>query len=193
MTCSRLGQWPGRGPENGELGTKAGPVCHDRDMSRYVLTRDLWSHGDAFTVREADSGGECFRVRGQAPAAGDKLSFEDSRGDELAFIRQGLHLGVQGLCFEVSRAGQLAARVNLSPRLRQNLLIETPGQGSFTAAGDIPGMDYRISHDDQEVASISTRRTHDEASYSVDIAAGQDPVFLLALAVAIETIHQQDD
>ena len=146
-------------------------------MSRYVLTRDLWSHGDAFTVREADSGRECFRVRGQAPAAGDKLSFEDSRADELAFIRQGLHLGVQGLCFEVSRAG----------------LIETPGQGSFTAAGDIPGMDYRISHDDQEVASISTRRTHDEASYSVDIAAGQDPVFLLALAVAIETIHQQDD
>jgi uncharacterized protein YxjI len=168
-------------------------VCHDRGMSRYVLTHNLWSLGDDFTIREADSGRECFRVRGQALGVGDKLSFDDSRGDELAFIRQGLHLGVQGLCFEVSQAGQLAARVNLSPRLRQHLLIETPNPGSFTAAGDIPGMDYRISRDDQEVASISTRWTHDEASYSVDVAAGQDPVFLLALAVAIETIHQQDD
>jgi uncharacterized protein YxjI len=186
-------EWPGGGPENGERGTNAGPVCHDHGMSRYVLTRNLWSVGDAFTVREADSGRECFRVRGQALGTGGKLSFEDSRGDELAYIRQGLHLGVQGLSYEVSQAGQLAARVNLSPRLRQHLLIETPHHpGSITAAGDIPGMDYLISHDDQEVASISTRWTGDEGSYSVDVAAGQDPVFLLALAVTIETIHRED-
>jgi uncharacterized protein YxjI len=161
-------------------------------MSRYVITRNLWSLDDAFTVREADSGRECLRVRGQALGVGDKLSFEDSSGDELAFIRQGLHLGVQGFCYEISQGGQLAARVNLIPRLRQHLLIETPHPGSFTAAGDIPGMEYQISQDDRQVASISTHWTHDEGSYGVDVAAGQDPVFLLALAVTIETIHQQD-
>ncbi len=178
--------------ENGEHGTKAGLVCHDRGMSRYVLTRNLWSPGGAFVVREADSGHESFRVRCQALGAGDKLSFEDTHGDELAYIRQGLHLGVQGLSYEISQSGQLAARVNLSSRLRQHLLIETPGAGSFTAAGDVLGMDYQISHDDQQVASISTRGAHD-GSYSVDVAAGRDPVFVLALAVTIETIHHQQD
>jgi uncharacterized protein YxjI len=162
-------------------------------MSRYVLTRNIWSPGDAFVVREADSGRESFRVRGQALGVGDKLSFEDSHGDEVAFIRQGLHLGVQGLSYEISQSGQLAARVTLSSRLRQHLLIETPGPGSFTAAGDILGMDYQISHDDQQIASISARGTQDDGSYSVDVAAGQDPVFVLALAVTIETIHYQQD
>jgi uncharacterized protein YxjI len=162
-------------------------------MSRYVLARNLWSLGDAFAVRDSGSGRECFRVRGRPLGAGNKLSLADSRGGELAFIRQGLHLGVQGLCYEISQAGQLAARVNLSPRLRQHLLIEAPNPGDLTASGEIPAMDYRISRDDQEVASISTRWTNDEDSYSVDVAAGQDPVFLLALAITIETIHHQDD
>jgi uncharacterized protein YxjI len=166
-------------------------VCHYRRMSRYVLTRKLWSLGDAFIIREAESHRECFRVDGKALGVGDKLSLEDTDGTELAFIRQGLHLGVQGLSYEISRADQLAARVNLSPRLRQHLLIETPDPGHFEATGDILGMDYQISHDGQQAASISTQWTAGGDSYGVDVAAGQDAVLILALAITIETIHHQ--
>ncbi|MDX6394578.1 MAG: hypothetical protein QOJ73_5641 [Streptosporangiaceae bacterium] len=162
-------------------------------MARYVLIRELWSLSDAFTVRESESDRECFRVRGKALGVGDKLSLEDPGGSELAFIRQGLHLGVQGLCYEISQGGQLAARVNLSPRLRQHLLIETPDPGSFAADGDIVGMDYQISRDGRQAANVSTRWTPDDRFYSVDVADGQDPVFILALAVTIETIHQEQD
>jgi uncharacterized protein YxjI len=168
-------------------------VCHDRGMPRYVLIRELWSLSEAFTVRDAESDRECFRVRGKALEVGDKLSLEDPGGNELAFIRQGLHLGVQGLCYEISQGGQLAARVDLSSRLRQHLLIETPDPGSFAADGDIHGMDYQISRDGQPAANVSTRGTPDDRFYSVDVAAGQDPVFILALAVTIETIHQEQD
>jgi uncharacterized protein YxjI len=167
-------------------------MCHDRGMHRYVLTRDLWSRSGAFTVREAESGRECLRIQGKAPGAGGKLSLEDADGSELAFIRQGLHLGLQGLSYEISRSGRLAARVNLSSRRQQHLLIETPDPGRFEAAGDIPGMDYQISHDGQQIGSISARWTADAGSYGVDVAAGQDPVLVLALAITIETIHQQD-
>jgi uncharacterized protein YxjI len=167
-------------------------MCHDHGMSRYVLTRNLWSRNGAFSVREAESGRECFRVQGKAPGVGGKLSLEDAQGSELAFIRQGLHLGLQGLSYEISRSGQLAARVNLSSRRRQHLLIETPDPGSFEAAGDIPGMCYQISQDGQQVASISAHRAADADSYGVDVAAGHDPVLVLALAITIETIHQQD-
>jgi uncharacterized protein YxjI len=176
---------------NGEHDTKPGLVCHDRGMSCYVLTRNFWSLGDAFIVREAESGRECFRVNGKALGVGDKLSLEDPEGNEVAFIRQGLHLGLQGLSYEISRAGQLAGRVNLSSRLRQNLMIETPDPGHFEAAGDILGMDYQISYDGQQVASVSTQWTLGGGSYGVDVAAGQDPVFILALAITIETIHHQ--
>lgn len=183
--------WPE--PENGERGTKDGLVCHDRGMARYVLTRNLWSLGGAFAVREAESDREPFRMRRQILGVGDKLSLEDSGGNELAFIRQGLHLGVQGLCYEISRAGQLAARVNLSSRLRQHLQIETPDPGGFAVTGDILGMDYQISHEGRPAASISAPATPDDGSYTVDVAAGQDPVFVLALAATIETIHQEQD
>jgi uncharacterized protein YxjI len=161
-------------------------------MPRYVLIRELWSLREAFIILEAESGRESFRVRGKALSVGDKLSLEDPGGNELAFIRQGLHLGVQGLCYEISQGGQLAARVNLSTRLRPHLLIETPDPGSFAANGDILGMDYEISRDGQQAANVSTRGTPDGRFYSVDVA-GQDPVFILALAITIETIHQEQD
>ena len=167
-------------------------MCHDHGMPRYVLIRELWSLREAFIIREAESGRESFRVRGKALSVGDKLSLEDPGGNELAFIRQGLHLGVQGLCYEISQGGQLAARVNLSTRLRPHLLIETPDPGSFAANGDILGMDYEISRDGQQAANVSTRGTPDGRFYSVDVA-GQDPVFILALAITIETIHQEQD
>jgi len=54
-------------------------------------------------------------------------------------------------------------------------------------------MDYQISRDGQPAANVSTRWTADDRCYSVDVAAGQDPVFILALAVTIETIHQEQD
>jgi uncharacterized protein YxjI len=177
--------------KNGEQVTRAGCVCHYHDMPRYVLASKLWSRGDAFIVRETESGRETFRVNGKALGVGDKLSFEDSAGNELAFIRQGLHLGLKGLCYEISRSGQLAARVVLNPRLRQPLLIETPDPGHFEAAGDIPAMNYQISLDGTEVASISTRWAQAEDSYGVAAAAGQDAVFILALAITIETIYQE--
>jgi uncharacterized protein YxjI len=178
--------------KNGERGTTAPLMCHYRGMSRYILTRNLWSRGGAYIVRDAESGGEFLRIHRMPLGVGDKLSVEEPGGNEVAFIRQGLHLGVEGLCYEISQAGRLAARVDLTPRLRQHLLIETPDPGTYEAAGDIPGMDYQISRDGRQVASISAGVPADAESYAVDVAEGQDPLFILVLAITIETVHEQN-
>jgi uncharacterized protein YxjI len=56
---------------------------------RYVLKQKFWSWGDDFTIKNAD-GEDVYLVDGLAFSWGDKLSFQDTKGNELAFIKQKL-------------------------------------------------------------------------------------------------------
>jgi len=53
------------------------------------MKQKLWSWGDDFTIKD-ESGLDRFFVDGRAFSLGDKLSFQDMAGNELAFIRQKL-------------------------------------------------------------------------------------------------------
>ncbi|RYD25955.1 MAG: hypothetical protein EOP86_26640, partial [Verrucomicrobiaceae bacterium] len=56
---------------------------------RFQLQQRFWSLGDDFVIRDAD-GADRYQVDGRAFSFGDKLSFRDMAGHELAFIRQRL-------------------------------------------------------------------------------------------------------
>ena len=56
---------------------------------QYVMKQKLFCWGDDFTIKD-DGGTERFLVDGKTFSLGDKLSFQDLKGQELAFIRQKL-------------------------------------------------------------------------------------------------------
>ena len=53
----------------------------------YLMKQKLWALGDDFTIKDNDRQ-DVFFVDGKAFSIGDKLSFQDMSGNELAFISQ---------------------------------------------------------------------------------------------------------
>ena len=57
----------------------------------YRVKEKFWSLGNNFTITD-EAGLNCYRVTGKAFSWGDKLSFQDMEGKELAFIKQKIRL-----------------------------------------------------------------------------------------------------
>jgi uncharacterized protein YxjI len=73
---------------------------------RYVMKQKVFAWGEDFTIKD-EGGNDAFFVDGRAFSVGNKLSFQDSSGHELAFIKQ--KLLSWGPSYEISRNGQLVA------------------------------------------------------------------------------------
>ena len=54
---------------------------------RYQMKQELWALGNDFTIKDA-AGNDVFRLDGKVFSFGDKLSFQDMNGHELAYIAQ---------------------------------------------------------------------------------------------------------
>src|SRR5262245_53793346 len=75
---------------------------------RYLMKQKLFCWGDDFRIKN-EAGQDVFFVDGRAFSIGNKLSFQDLNGNELAFIRQ--KLLSWGPTYEITRGGQLLAVV----------------------------------------------------------------------------------
>src|SRR5690242_16524171 len=108
---------------------------------RYVMKQKLLSWGDDFRIRNA-AGQDVFFVDGRAFSLGDKLSFQDMAGNELAFIRQ--KLLAWGPTYEIYRQGQLAAVVKkkLFTLFRCRFMVDVPGPDDLEAQGSFMDMEY---------------------------------------------------
>src|SRR4030095_1561413 len=73
---------------------------------RYVMKQKLFCGGDDFRI-QTDAGADAFFVDGKAFSFGDKLSFQDMQGNELAFIKQ--KLLSWSPTYEIYRKGELYA------------------------------------------------------------------------------------
>ena len=75
---------------------------------RYVIKERFWSWGDDFYLFD-DQQQKVFFVDGEAFSWGDKLSFQDLNGNELACISQKLFSWMP--TYEINRNGALFAQV----------------------------------------------------------------------------------
>ncbi|MCB1128369.1 MAG: LURP-one-related family protein, partial [Verrucomicrobiae bacterium] len=75
---------------------------------RYIVEARFWERGEDFHVCDHD-GRPVFRVEGMAFSWGDKLSFQDLKQQELAFISQKLLSWMPR--FRIYRDGTLVVEV----------------------------------------------------------------------------------
>ena len=75
---------------------------------RYLMKQKLFCFGDDFAIKN-EAGDDVFFVDGKVFTIGQKLSFQDMNGKELAFIQQ--KLLSWGPTYEIYRDGELAAVV----------------------------------------------------------------------------------
>lgn len=158
---------------------------------RYVMRQRLFSFGDDFHIKNAD-GQDVFFVDGKVFSLGDKLSFQDMAGNELAVVRQ--KLIAFSPSYEIYRGGQLAATVkqSLFTLFRAHFAIDVPGPDDLEAEGDFLDHEYSFSRGGRTVATVSKHWFSFSDTYGVDIAAGEDDVLLLASTVVIDmAVHNQ--
>ncbi len=159
---------------------------------RYIMKQKMLSWGEDFTIRD-EGGRDCYFVDGKAFSLGDKLSFQDLQGRELARIEQKL-LSLKKTYY-VYRGGQPVATVKkqLFKLFRDAFDIEDAAAGDLDATGDFFDREYRFTRDGRTIATVSKRFFAWTDTYGIDIADGEDDVLILACAVVIDLCCHEED
>jgi len=158
---------------------------------RYVMKQKLFCWGDDFTIKD-DQGRDVFFVDGKAFSIGEKLSFQDMAGNELAFIRQ--KLLAWGPTYEIYRGSELAAVVkkHLFTFLNCKFTVDVPGPDDLEAEGNFLDHEYRFTRGGRIVATVSKQWFSWTDTYGVEVADGEDAVLLLASTVLIDMVCHGD-
>jgi len=158
---------------------------------RYVMKQKLFCFGDDFKIKN-EAGEDVFFVDGRAFSIGNKLSFQDLNGNELAFIRQ--KLLSWGPTYEITRGGELLAVVkkHLFTLLRCKFTVDVPGPRDLEAQGSFLDMEYTFDRSGRRVAGVSKRWFSWSDTYGVEIDDGEDQVLILASTVVIDMVCHGD-
>jgi uncharacterized protein YxjI len=151
----------------------------------YLMKQKILCLGDDYLIKNAD-GQDVFYVDGRAFSFGDKLSFQDMAGNELAYISQKLF--AWGKTYEVYRAGQLFAVVKkeMFTFFHCQFTIDVPGPNDYLAEGNFLDLEYTFTRSGSLVAQVSKRFFSLSDTYGIDIIPGEDDVTILAAAVVID-------
>jgi uncharacterized protein YxjI len=152
---------------------------------RYVMRQKLLSWGDDFIIKD-EEGRDVFYVDGKVFSLGDKLSFQDMQGNELASIRQ--KLLAWGPTYEIYGRGQLRAVVKKAvfTFVHCRFTVDVPGPDDLEAAGDFTDHEYTFERGGRTVAVVSKRWFSWTDTYGVEIAEGEDDILILASSVVID-------
>jgi len=158
---------------------------------RYVMKQKLFCWGDDFAIKD-DQGRDVFFVDGKAFSIGEKLSFQDMGGNELAFISQ--KLLAWGPTYEIYRGSELAAVVkkHLFTFLNCKFTVDVPGPDDLEAEGNFLDHEYRFTRGGRIVATVSKQWFSWTDTYGVEIADGEDDVLILASTVVIDMVCHGD-
>jgi len=156
------------------------------------MKQKLFCWGDDFTIKD-DQGRDVFFVDGKAFSIGEKLSFQDMAGNELAFIRQ--KLLAWGPTYEIYRGSELAAVVkkHLFTFLNCKFTVDVPGPDDLEAEGNFLDHEYRFTRGGRIVATVSKQWFSWTDTYGVEVADGEDDVLILASTVVIDMVCHGDD
>jgi len=147
--------------------------------SNYLLSRK-WSLANRFAITD-DTGVEQFSVEGPL-AFSRRLAIRDSTGAEVAVImRRGFVTR-----YEILARGQLTT---VRPRgvFGQRFEIDSAA-GRLEARGNFSGRQYVVTRGGNPAAAVSQLRTFRE-QFAVEVSETEDPVLMLAVVLAIETIR----
>lgn len=160
-------------------------------LMRYLMKQKLWSFGDDFLIRDA-AGSDVFFVDGKAMSIGDKLSFQDMNGRELAHISQKVLSLLK--TYHVYRDNRLFAEITKKLSLFKNKFeVDVPGPNDYTVTGNFFDFEYEFVRSGRTVAGVSKRYFSLRDTYGIDIVDGEDDITILATAVVIDLVcHERN-
>lgn len=155
-------------------------------MSRYVIKERFWSFGDTFDIYSPEEV-PVFRVKGRAFSWGDKLSFQDLEGRELAFISQRLMSLMP--TYEIELDGKPFAEVRKKfSWFSKTFELDVPGPNDYEIEGSFWLHDYTFRRRGRTVAQVSKAVWAWTDSYGIEVAEGENDVAILCAAIVIDQV-----
>lgn len=149
---------------------------------RYQIA-SKWSLIEHFVIND-EFGTARFDVRGSLSLS-QRLSLSDQSGRELAEIKK--HL--MSTRHDIIVAGQRVAEVHHEGFFGEHYEIDSQF-GRISAKGNFSGWNYTIHQEGQPIATVSREFALRE-KFIVDIADNVNDVFILAIVLAIDAIHDE--
>jgi uncharacterized protein YxjI len=159
---------------------------------RYLVRERIFSIGEDFWVTD-EAGNKIYLVDGKALSLRDTFELKDRSGAVLASVHKKL-LAVHDT-MEIERDGAVIAKVKkalVSP-LHHRSVIELPGGGELEAVGNVVDKEFEIRSGSTVLAHVSRSWFRVRDTYGVDVAPGQDDALMIAIAVCLDRIHEQDE
>jgi uncharacterized protein YxjI len=157
---------------------------NDVSGTRYRMRERVFAIGDDFWV-ETGGGERAFKVDGKALRLRKTLAVQAPSGEELFTVRE-RKLSVRDK-MTIERHGDTAATVKKALiGLRERYNVDLPGGGELHAKGNIVDHEYEIERDGRKVAQVSKRWFRIRDTYGIEVAAGENDAFLIAVTVCID-------
>lgn len=158
---------------------------------RYRIKEKFWAFGNDFYI-EDEKGDRVFFIDGKAFSWGDKLSFQDMQGNELAYIAQKLLTFMPK--YAIYRNDKLFAEVKKEfTWFRKQFTLDVPGPNDYTIDGSFWEHEYVFKRGGRDVAVVSRRFFSLTDSYGVDIVEGEDDVSILATCIVIDQVLYDEE
>ena len=160
----------------------------EREAGHYRMRQKLVSIGDDYWI-ENDRGERVYKVDGKALRLRKTLVFEDADGAELVKIQERM-LHVRDTMEIEDRDGTRVAMVKkaLITPLRERWTLKVADGPDLEVKGNIVAHEYTVGDGRTKVAEVSKKWFRVAGAYGVEVAPGQDPVVILAVTAALDTM-----
>ncbi len=158
---------------------------------RYMIREKFWGWGDDFYImNERDE--KAFFVDGQAFSWGDKLSFQDLDGNQLAFIKQKLIAFMPR--YQIYKGGSLFAEVQKKfTWFKKKFELDVPGPNDYVINGSFWDHEYTFTREGRVVATVSRSFFSLNHTYGVHINDGEDDIAILCTCIVIDQVLHDED
>ena len=157
----------------------------------FRIREQFWSFGDSFTITD-EHGKDCYIIQGEAFSWGNKLSFQDTRGNELAYISQ-KRMSFKPR-YEIYVRGRLFAEVTKEfSWFTKKFILDVPGPNDYSIDGSFWKHDYCFSRKSGCVATVSKDIWGWTDSYGVKIDDGEDSVSILCACIVIDQVLEDEN
>ena len=152
----------------------------------YRIKEKFWSFGNDFAITD-QQGVPQFHVDGAAFSWGDQLSFQDTSGNELAFIRQKL-MSFKPRYQIVINGNVFAEVIKEWSWFNKVFTLDVPGPNDYTIEGKFWQHEYEFNRGGRMVARASKNFWGWTDSYGVDIVDGEDSLSILCTCIVIDQV-----
>jgi len=158
---------------------------HGLDGPTFQMREKVFAIGDDFWIEDA-AGNRVFKVDGKAVRLRDTFILEDAHGNEVSKIQEKA-LSVRDKMTIESGSTKATVHKRLIG-IRDHFTIEVEGGEDLKAHGNIVDHEYEIERDGEKVAEVSKKWFRVRDTYGVEIDPAQNPVLVLAVTVAVDTM-----